>query len=453
MDRGQGGDMRSSKTRVWHASQWTLFLLDYAGMLVAVYVGLSLSPRFSYEVLRGYGFAKELALIGYGMPLCMAAGLYLSGIQRLRAGFHLLEALLQAVIGIFSGVAAFVLLHVVIKYELVGRYILVIASCYGVGFVVASRYMIWTYAARTSRQVLIYGRHAVHDAISSQVCVHRLPIRPILASEPEELDLAESCSRNGISEVVLEVRGSISPRERTEMLRCMSEGIEVVSVGMFFEREFECVYVDGLNEAWFWEQDAAYRYPVYYVFKRCVDICIAIMGMLVSAPFVAVVGICIKFQDRGSIFYAQQRVGVRNTQFVIYKLRTMRLDAERNGPQWAKKGDARVTPLGRLLRLSRLDETPQFWNILCGDMSFIGPRPERPEFVEQLAASVPFYRYRHLIKPGLTGWAQVNAPYGASVEDAKVKLSYDLYYLKYASIGRDALILLRTIVAMVRGAR
>jgi lipopolysaccharide/colanic/teichoic acid biosynthesis glycosyltransferase len=144
---------------------------------------------------------------------------------------------------------------------------------------------------------------------------------------------------------------------------------------------------------------------------------------------------------------------LHNQPFRILKFRTMRMDAEAGGAQWAKPGDDRVTWIGRLLRKTRLDEIPQFWNILKGEMSFVGPRPERPELIEAIEEKVPFYRYRHLIKPGLTGWAQINYGYGASIDDARQKLSYDLYYMKYGTVTRELHIMLRTIVAMVKGAR
>jgi lipopolysaccharide/colanic/teichoic acid biosynthesis glycosyltransferase len=193
--------------------------------------------------------------------------------------------------------------------------------------------------------------------------------------------------------------------------------------------------------------------PVYFAAKRTLDTAISLVGLLAFAPLAPLVILIIKLQDRGPVIYSQVRVGLNNQTFRIYKFRTMRTDAETGGAQWANKEDDRVTWFGRFMRLSRIDEVPQFWNILKGEMSFIGPRPERPELVGVIEQEVPYYRYRHLIKPGLTGWAQVNYPYGASIEDARQKLSYDLYYLKYGSATREMHIALRTIVAMVKGAR
>ena len=160
-----------------------------------------------------------------------------------------------------------------------------------------------------------------------------------------------------------------------------------------------------------------------------------------------------RLESKGPSLYSQDRVGRFQQHFRIYKLRSMVQNAETNGAQWAAAADARVTRVGRFLRFTRLDEIPQFWNVLRGDMSLVGPRPERPEFVELLSAQIPFYSHRHVVKPGLTGWAQINYPYGASIEDANNKLKYDLYYMKRASLLLDLQIGLRTLGAMMRGSR
>src|SRR3989449_767559 len=163
--------------------------------------------------------------------------------------------------------------------------------------------------------------------------------------------------------------------------------------------------------------------------------------------------IAIKLESRGAVFYSQTRAGLHKQTFRIWKLRSMRVDAEKEGPKWGGGADERSNRIGKLLRLTRLDGVPQFWNIVRGEMSLVGPRPERPEFVEKLAKKIPFFNQRHLVKPGLTGWAQINYPYGASTEDALNKLKYDFYYVKNASLGPDAQIILRTIGAAMKGAR
>jgi len=180
---------------------------------------------------------------------------------------------------------------------------------------------------------------------------------------------------------------------------------------------------------------------------------LAVVGLLIGAPLMLICAVLVKATSRGPIIYKQVRVGRYGRNFSIYKFRTMRTDAEANGAVWAQTGDRRVTPIGTFLRRSRLDELPQLWNILRGDMSLVGPRPERPEFVEQLREKIPFYDLRHLVPPGLTGWAQVRFRYGSTIEDARRKLAYDLYYTRHCGLTFDAAICLRTLVAMAKGAR
>ena len=177
----------------------------------------------------------------------------------------------------------------------------------------------------------------------------------------------------------------------------------------------------------------------------------ALVGALLSLPIVIVTAILIKLDSHGPVFYKQERVGKNGRIFTLIKFRSMGVDAEADGPVWASKGDDRTTRIGRIMRKIRIDEIPQFWNILRGEMSFVGPRPERPHFVAQLAQEIPYYEQRHLIAPGLTGWAQIKYPYGASIEDARQKLQYDLFYIKNYSLVFDAIILFETIKIILFG--
>jgi lipopolysaccharide/colanic/teichoic acid biosynthesis glycosyltransferase len=166
---------------------------------------------------------------------------------------------------------------------------------------------------------------------------------------------------------------------------------------------------------------------------------------VICLPFLPLIFLAVRISSPGPVFFSQTRVGRRGRLFTIYKFRTMRTDAEANGAVWAAKDDARVTPIGRFMRKIRIDEIPQLWNVLRGDMAFVGPRPERPEFVQWLSQEIPYYDLRHMIRPGVTGWAQVRYRYGASLEETKCKLEYDLYYVKHMSIGLDLLIMFETI--------
>jgi lipopolysaccharide/colanic/teichoic acid biosynthesis glycosyltransferase len=188
---------------------------------------------------------------------------------------------------------------------------------------------------------------------------------------------------------------------------------------------------------------------------RCADIVLSLALLVATLPLMLLTALLIRLDSRGPVLYRQERVGLRGRVFTLLKFRSMRLDAEARGPVWAAQRDPRVTRIGAFIRMTRIDELPQLLNVLRGEMSFIGPRPERPHFVAQLERELPFYRDRALVKPGLTGWAQVNYPYGASVEDARAKLSYDLYYVKHRSVLLDLLILVATVrvVLFRRGAR
>jgi exopolysaccharide biosynthesis polyprenyl glycosylphosphotransferase len=179
--------------------------------------------------------------------------------------------------------------------------------------------------------------------------------------------------------------------------------------------------------------------------KRTIDVLGALIGILLLGWLMLLILILVKLQDGGSAIYKQKRVGVNDRSFSLYKFRTMVIDAEKDGAQWTVKGDSRITRLGKYLRAARLDELPQLFNVLRGDMSLIGPRPERPSFVAQLEEKIPFYSYRHAVKPGITGWAQVMYPYGASEEDAERKLEYDLYYIRHFTLMLDMFIVLRTL--------
>jgi sugar transferase (PEP-CTERM system associated) len=239
------------------------------------------------------------------------------------------------------------------------------------------------------------------------------------------------------------------------LLACRSAGAMVVQANRFYERVTGRILLERLTpSALIYGGTPPRRIAV--AIKRTIDVVVSAILLVFLAPVLALVALLIRVDSPGPIFYTQERVGFRGRPFTIYKFRSMRADAEvETGPVWAAGDDARVTRVGRFLRACRLDECPQLWNVLKGDMSVVGPRPERPVFVERLRLGVPYYEQRHLLKPGVTGWAQVCYPYGASVEDARMKLSYDLYYLLNWSTVFDLLIIFHTIKIVLcgRGAR
>ena len=241
-----------------------------------------------------------------------------------------------------------------------------------------------------------------------------------------------------------------------QLLECKLAGIEVVDWPSFFERETGQIQVESLNPSWMIFSDGFRRGSVTDMSKRMFDVAASMLLMLISLPVILLTALLIWLESGSPIFYRQERVGEHGRVFEVLKFRSMRQDAERDGmPQWAKKQDDRVTRVGTIIRKLRIDELPQVFNVLKGDMSFVGPRPERPFFVKDLSQKVPYYPSRHTVKPGITGWAQIRYPYGATVEDAVQKLQYDLYYVKNHTLFLDLIILFQTaqVVLFGKGAR
>jgi exopolysaccharide biosynthesis polyprenyl glycosylphosphotransferase len=236
------------------------------------------------------------------------------------------------------------------------------------------------------------------------------------------------------------------PSTAEQLLDCKLRGIRIFSAAAFHEKHLGRIDLDALtvNDLMFSEGFATGR--ISAAVKRLCDLVIGACMLILLLPLMALTAVAIKIDSTGPVFYRQERVGQFGGTFTLFKFRSMTADAEANGdPLWAQKRDPRVTRIGRFIRASRIDELPQLVNVLRGEMSLVGPRPERPHFVVQLARAIPFYRQRAYVKPGLTGWAQVNFPYGASVEDAREKLAYDLYYVKNRTILLDLTILIATI--------
>jgi sugar transferase (PEP-CTERM system associated) len=237
-----------------------------------------------------------------------------------------------------------------------------------------------------------------------------------------------------------------------QLLRAKVSGVRVEDAMATYERLTGKILVDDLKPSWLIFSDGFRASRATRFVKRMLDLSFSLIGVLLSAPLMALTAIAVRLDSAGPVLYSQPRVGENGRVFNVYKFRSMRTDAEREGtPIWARDKDDRITRVGRFIRKTRLDELPQFWNVMRGDMSFVGPRPERPFFVEQLAREIPFYLQRHAVKPGLTGWAQVKYQYGSTVEDAMEKLRYDLYYIKHLSIVFDLTIVLDTVKVILFG--
>lgn len=274
-------------------------------------------------------------------------------------------------------------------------------------------------------------------------------------SIPDEGELLGFARRYRVQEIIVAVRDRRGKLPVDQLLDCKLHGVAVCDISSFIEREGGQIRLESLNASWLVFHEGFLRSGLGSFAKRAVDIVASLVVLIPGVPLMALGALAIVLQDGGPILYRQVRVGQHGRLFQLTKLRSMRVDAEADGVRWATQGDRRVTAVGKFLRKTRIDELPQIVSVLLGDMSFIGPRPERPEFVSQLTRQIPYYAARHSVKPGITGWAQVRYPYGASVHDSRRKLEYDLYYIKNYSIFLDALILLHTlrVVLFARGAR
>jgi sugar transferase (PEP-CTERM system associated) len=237
-----------------------------------------------------------------------------------------------------------------------------------------------------------------------------------------------------------------------QLLQAKLSGTRVEDATTTYERLTGKILIDDLKPSWLIFSDGFVVSRSMRFWKRAFDVGLASVGFVLAAPLTLLTALAVYLDSDGPILYSQERVGEGGRIFTVYKFRSMRVDAEPDGqPMWAQDGDDRVTRVGRIIRTTRLDEIPQLWNVLRGDMSFVGPRPERPFFVQQLEQEIPYYQQRHSVKPGLTGWAQIKYPYGSSIEDATEKLRYDLYYIKHVSLALDLSIVFDTFKVIIFG--
>jgi sugar transferase (PEP-CTERM system associated) len=276
-----------------------------------------------------------------------------------------------------------------------------------------------------------------------------VPAGTILGDENGLIATAIKERANKIVVSLSERRGAFPLKD---LLTCKFRGIDVVDAPSFYEHVTGKLLIEHITPSWFIYSNGFRISPATRTLKRTADILLSTVGLLLLSPLLPIIAVLIKLTSRGPVFFRQERVGEREKLFTLYKFRTMGNDAEKGtGAVWATENDPRVTPIGGFLRKSRLDEIPQLFNVLKGEMSMIGPRPERPEFVEKLKEIIPYYSKRHFVKPGVTGWAQIRYPYGASVEDAIEKLRFDLYYMKNISLSLELMIVFETIKVILFG--
>ena len=376
------------------------------------------------------------------------------------------DQLIRLVEGIAYACFPLAVLYYFIPDLMLGRGIALISIALALPFIAFSRLAVAS--GVMEQRVLILGAGelagAVSRELSSRADLHLSILgflsggdRPdstpppgykVLGAVEDLMPVARATQANRII-VALQERRRVLPVR--ELVRLRMEGIEIEEAQTAMAALSGRVSLSTIQPSWFVFSDGFRRSDVLFAAKRTIDFAFATLGMILTLPIMAITALAIKLDSEGEVIYRQKRVGLGGRVFEVLKFRSMRADAERDGPQWASSGDDRITRVGAILRKYRLDELPQFWNVIRGDMSFVGPRPERPEFVEQLREVIPYYDERHTVRPGITGWAQVQYEYGASVEAACRKLEYDLFYLKHLSALFDLRIIYRTIRTVLSG--
>jgi sugar transferase (PEP-CTERM system associated) len=330
----------------------------------------------------------------------------------------------------------------------------------------------WSESATLKRRVLVLGtgsrvmrlaelaqhnqNHRMVGYLTLQPTTnHYVPLPEVLTLPPGEslVSLVEKC---GIDQVVIALRDRRGGLPVQELLECRMKGITITELPTFFEREYRQVLLESLNTSWIMLGDGFRQGVFRSAVKRLFDLTASALLLLFTFPVMLIAAACILLESGLPALFRQERVGQGGRVFTMYKLRSMKKEAERDGtPRWAALDDDRVTKVGRILRKLRIDELPQIFNVFRGEMSFVGPRPERPFFVDKLVKQVPYYALRHNVKPGITGWAQVNYRYGASLDDVVEKLQYDLYYVKNHTLFLDLVVLSATVEVVLwnKGAR
>jgi sugar transferase (PEP-CTERM system associated) len=427
--------------------------------------------QFPQDITPGVHWVTG-ALFALVMSLSVASmGLYQRRVQDGDAGF-----IVRLVIAFAIGTAALAFLFYLFPALFMGRGILAWSLLFAFAGTVVLRMAFDRIAGAESqkRRVLVLGAGVNAERIA-ELCEQGgglgfsvvgyvplprsqrlLPDDKLLLQQGSLLELAIA---HNVDEIVVAADDRRRKLPVGELLDCKLSGFAVLDLLTFFEKELAAVKIDLLHPSWIFFSRDGFKMGVSGLWgKRLLDLGLGSIMLLAASPLMLLVAIASLIESRGRdpVLYHQIRIGQGGLPFRLHKFRSMRVDAEADGrPRWAAKNDARITPLGALLRRTRLDELPQLFNVLKGQMSLVGPRPERPEFVERLATGIPYYAERHRVKPGVTGWAQLLYPYGSDEDDAKRKLEFDLYYVKHAGIFLDLIILLQTVevVLLGKGAR
>ncbi len=433
---------------------WTWFVIDYAIAYASATLAFTITPH----ALTIMGLEQEhvgQAGFSFGLALLVALVAHVAGLHELnqkRRSFSLLGRCF------FVTLIALVIINaelLFVHYLKVGRLITVFTLIGCTAGLFALRALIVGMVVRNTYVAAIVGSTEYTDRAVSYLEsseTNGVKIITLDLGENPDTNLKEWAFRNGVDQVVVDTDDPLVPSQN-ELLHLIDGRLTVSTYTSFVENLFEKVPSKHITAQWIIDTQSAHESLYESAVKRVLDIVIAVIALVLLSPLVLIAAIIVKLESPGPVIFRQVRVGQYGQLFTMFKLRSMKADAEKDGAVWATEKDNRVTKVGQFLRNSRLDEAPQLLNVIAGQMSLVGPRPERPEFTEQLEKGIPFFVHRLMVKPGITGWAQINAAYAASEADSETKLSYDLYYVKMLSFAMDLRILLRTISSFTNGAR
>ena len=449
-----------------------LWLVELCVLMLSVLAAARLrfhADPVAFEHFFGGLVARAMLVAVCVTGAMLAFGLYQTYVRHSRA-----DLLLRLAMSFALGGVALLVLYYVVPTAYVGRGVLAISLLVGMGAVLAIRYLVSQLSAAEmlKQRVLVFGAGNNANLINTRLrrksdrksfnIIGFLPAadQPVLVDDSlvirSDEELCALAVRLNVDEIVIapdERRGGM-PME--QMLNCVQKGMQVTDLSTFFEREVGMVQLNIVDPSWLvFSGGFDYSTPRRLT-KRFFDLLSATALLLVAWPAMLLVALAVRLESKGPVIYRQVRVGEHGRHFEMVKFRSMRVDAESDGvARWATKDDDRSTRIGKFIRKTRLDELPQLFLVLTGEMSFVGPRPERPQFVEMLNSEIRYYDVRHSVKPGLTGWAQLRYPYGASVRDANEKLKFDLFYVKNHGLVFDLMIMLQTVEVVLfgRGAR
>ncbi len=407
--------------------------------------------------------------------ICTQLSLYFSDLYELRTSDSMIDlaTLLIRSVGVTSVLLAFV--YFIWPEAMIGRWIFFFSIIFLVLFLVSWR-LLYAYAIHKklfAEKAVIVGNGDLARNLLQEITGRSdigYDIRAVFSENgrkgeamPAGLtvhsgfeDLCNIAEAQGVTNIIVALDQKRGVMPYRELLNCKVRGINIVDGESFYERITGKLLVEKINPSWLIFSDGFVKSRTSRITKRVVGFLISIVMLALLWPLLLIVALAIKLDSRGPVLFKQERVGENGEPFTLYKFRSMRADAEKEtGPVWAEENDPRITRVGKIIRRLRIDEFPQLWNVLKGDMSFVGPRPERSFFVEQLKKKIPYYNERFTVKPGVTGWAQIRYPYGATENDALEKLKYDLYYIKNMSAVMDLMVIFHTVktVLLSRGSR